>query len=111
MNEKTLMLSALSNLSDRDLQIRSWTGIGPEVSSPFDAIDDFLATGFEEFIVKNMKNLTSPDLKILNGFMKRIKEYDEDESDIDHINRLIDSDNWIKIRDLAQQVEAVVRIM
>ena len=52
MNNQTFIIQkALSRLSDRDLQIRSWTGVGPEVSSPFDAIYDLQSSGIEDYII------------------------------------------------------------
>lgn len=99
-----IMQKALLRLSDRNLQIRSWTGVGPEVSSPFESIDDFKSSGIEDYIIDHRSKFNDEEFAIINELFDLIDRYDEDESDVEKINTLIDSNYWMEIRRLASKV-------
>jgi hypothetical protein len=71
---KALIVAALDNMANEELQRRSWTGIGPEVSSPIEMIcalfDDAILMEF----IAIYRNTLSLDIVNLTRF-SHIEEF------------------------------------
>ena len=105
MNKETWkgrILAALGDMADEQFQRRAWTGIGPEVSSLVEVIcglfDDAL---LREYVEKYGSSLSPKTLSDLGKLDRKIKVLDTDHLDTLPVLELIDSPQWVEIRNLA----------
>ena len=93
---------ALQHMADADYQRRSWTGIGPEVSS-FDEVisgvfDDAMLT---QYIEQNGPNLSRIVLNVAAELEGAIDVLDMQEFGTRRPDAVIDDPHWITIREIA----------
>jgi hypothetical protein len=94
--------AALSDMADEQFQRRAWTGIGPEVSSLVEVIcglfDDAL---LREYVEKYTSTLAPKTLSDVRDLDRKIQSLDTDHLDTLPVLEVIDSPQWVEIRDMA----------
>lgn len=105
MNKQTWkdrILAALGDIADEQFQRRAWTGIGPEVSSLVEVIcglfDDAL---LREYVEKYGPTLSPRTLSDVGKLDRKIEVLDTDHLDTLPVLEVIDSPQWVEIRELA----------
>lgn len=90
----------LESLSDYDLQVRGWTGAGPEVWSPCEAADEAEYIQIDAFLQQTGIALSSDTIASIHRLIRFI-----DESDIldDETATAADTPVWVEIRRLAAE--------
>jgi len=93
-----LILDRLESLSDRSLQLRAWSGAGPEVWSPCEAADESEDIQIDLLIQRGTVPLSDGTLASIRQLMRFIgNSYISDE----RMGMAADSPLWIEIRRLA----------
>jgi hypothetical protein len=96
------ILVAVRHIADEDFQRRSWTGKGPEVSSPSELYCEiFDDCNLEKFISNPPLFVSQSSLSNLSELRDLMRLIRHDEIDDADPLKLIESPSWIKIREFA----------
>lgn len=92
----------LINLSDRDYQLRSWMGLGPEISSPDELtnqlLDDLL---FDEFVRCHLPGRAQT---VATHLIKKLIQAASQRDSTAAPSSIIDQPDWSVIRSLASKI-------
>ena len=107
---KDRIQAALSDMADEQFQRRAWAGIGPEVSSLVEVIcgvfDDALLS---EYVEKYASTLAPKTLLDVQDLERKIQSLDTDRLDALPVLEVIDSPQWVEIRDMAKGLKLGLR--
>ena len=93
-----IILDNLEALSDYELQVRAWTGAGPEVWSPCEAVDEAEDIQIDGFVKQGCAFLSGETIAAIHRVNRFIDDSDISDNDM---KTAADTPLWFEIRRLA----------
>jgi hypothetical protein len=104
------IIEGLQLISDRNFQIRAWTGVGPEASSPGELIDDlFNGDLFEDYYEITKNALSDQEKLLIQRFIALVEGCAVGPGSAEEMMALIDSSDWKNLRVTASQVIEIIK--